>query len=54
VAAQSRQYLLALAAGPQRHPWYPSFTIFRQAQTDDWNEVIAQVRSALQQHLPQH
>lgn len=35
-------------------PWYPSFTIFRQTQTDDWNEVIAQVRSALQQRLTQH
>ena len=34
--------------------WYPSFTIFRQSRTDEWDEVIAQVRSALQQYLPQH
>lgn len=35
-------------------PWYPGVRIFRQAQADDWSEVIGQVRTALQQQLRQH
>ncbi|MAF02214.1 tetratricopeptide repeat protein [Herbaspirillum huttiense] len=32
-------------------PWYPGMHLFRQKQTGDWSEVVAEVRSALLQQL---
>lgn len=32
-------------------PWYPNFTIFRQAVPGQWDDVIAEMREALSQHL---
>ncbi|MFJ3058816.1 tetratricopeptide repeat protein [Herbaspirillum sp. NPDC087042] len=32
-------------------PWYPGFTILRQSVAEDWSDVIAQARLALQQRL---
>jgi ADP-heptose:LPS heptosyltransferase len=30
-------------------PWYPTMRLFRQQQADDWQGVIARVKTALQQ-----
>ncbi len=35
-------------------PWYPSMSLFRQAQEDDWAALIEQVRLTLQQTPPRN
>ena len=32
-------------------PWYPTATLFRQRQHDDWDEVLAQVAVELQKFV---
>jgi hypothetical protein len=37
--------------GREDSPWYPTLRLFRQSRRDDWTEVVARVKGALQERV---
>ena len=42
---------LALAAGPQDSPWYPTMRLFRQDSRGDWQGVFRRIEAAIGQQM---
>jgi len=37
--------------GREDSPWYPTLRLFRQSQRDDWRDVVARVKAALEERV---